>query len=154
MCFLDTSLFWFKYKEVSSLRSKHLRVCHGSRVGRIFSRITLCCVTNEVSRPASLLAFFTGGNCSASCSESLLGGDHGLDAVVHVLDEVNLGTTESAEVRDVEDAVISLSVLTVGTTDLDVVLVSDGLELILMSAKLRKFDVDGSAHAGSEVGGA
>jgi hypothetical protein len=28
------------------------------------------------------------------------------------------------------------------------------LELILILAKLRKFDVDGGAHAGSEVGGA
>ena len=104
---------------------------------------------NEVSRPASFLASSYG-----NCSESLLGLDHGLDTVVHVLDEVDLGATKSAEVRDVEDAVISLSVLTMGTTDLDVVLVSDGLELILMFGKLRKFDVDGGAHAGSEVGGA
>ena len=122
---------------------------HGIRVGRISSRIALCCVENEVSRPASLLAFLTGGG---NCSESLLGSNHSLDTVVHVLDEIDLGTTKSAEVRDVEDAVISLGVLTMGTTDLDVVLVGDGLELILMLGKLGKFDVDGGAHAGSEVG--
>ena len=108
-------------------------------------------MTNEVSRPASLLAYLTG---ERNCSESLLGGDHSLDTVVHVLDEIDLGATESAEVRNVEDAVIGLGVLTMGTTDLDVVLVGDGLELILMLGKLRKFDVDGGAHAGSEVGGA
>jgi len=126
-------------------------VFHGCKVWRISSRIALCCVRNEVSRPASLLAYLTG---RGNCSESLLGGDHSLDTVVHVLDEVDLGATKSAEVRDVEDAVIGLGVLTMGTTDLDVVLVGDGLELILMLGKLRKFDMDGSAHAGSEVGGA
>ena len=89
-----------------------------------------------------------------SCSEFLLSSDHGLDAVVHVLGELDLVAAESTEVGDVEDAVVSLGVLTVSATDLDVVLVGDGLELILILAKLRKFDVDGGAHAGSEVGGA
>ena len=63
-------------------------------------------------------------------SETFLSLNHGFNAVVHVLDEVNFGTTESAEVGNVEDAVVSLSVLSVGTTDLDVVLVSDCLELV------------------------
>ena len=63
-------------------------------------------------------------------SETFLGLDHGFDTVVHVLDEVDFGTTESAEVGNVEDAIVSLSVLTVGSTDLDVVLVSDCLELV------------------------
>ena len=90
--------------------------------------------------------------CKLGCSEFLLSIDHGLNTVVHVLDEVNFGTTQSTEVGDVIDTVIRLSVLTMGTTDLDVVLVGDGLELILMLGKLGKFDVDGGAHAGSEVG--
>ena len=75
------------------------------------------------------------------CSESLLGLDHGLDAVVHVLDEVDLSATQSAQVRDVEDAVVSLRVLTVSAADLDVVLVGDGLELIGMLAKLGQLDM-------------
>ena len=63
-------------------------------------------------------------------SETFLSLDHGFNAVVHVLDEINFGAPESAEVRNVEDSVVSLSVLSVGTTDLDIVLVSDCLELV------------------------
>jgi len=58
-------------------------------------------------------------------SQSLLGRDHGLHAVVHVLDEIDFGTTQSAKVGNVEDAIGALGVLTVGSTDLDIVLVSD-----------------------------
>lgn len=89
-----------------------------------------------------------------SRSESLLSLDHGLDSVVHVLDEIDLGATKAAQVRDVEDAVVGLGVLTVCTTDLDVVLVGDGLELLWLLAKLGELDVDGSAHASAQVGGA
>ena len=92
--------------------------------------------------------------CKLGCSESLLSIDHGLNTVVHVLDEVNLGTTQSTEVGDIIDTVIRLSVLTMGTTDLDVVLVGDGLELVLLLGKLGELDVDRGAHASSEVGGA
>jgi len=58
-------------------------------------------------------------------SQSLLGRDHGLHAVVHVLDEVNFGTTQSAKVGNVVDTIVTLSVLSVCSTDLDIVLVSD-----------------------------
>ena len=87
-------------------------------------------------------------------SEFLLCRAHGLNAVVHVLDEVDLSATESTEVRDVEDAVVGLGVLTMSATDLDVVLVSDGLELVLGSTKLGELDMHGSAHASSAVSGA
>jgi len=87
-------------------------------------------------------------------SKFLLGSDHSLDTVVHVLDEVDLRAAESTEVGDVEDAVVGLGVLAVGTTDLDVVLVGDSLELVLRPAELGELDVDGGAHASAEVGGA
>ena len=74
-------------------------------------------------------------------SEFLLGVDHGFDTVVHVLDEIDLGTTESTEVGDVEDAVIRLGVLAVSATDLHVVLVGNGLELVLGPAELGKLDM-------------
>ena len=89
---------------------------------------------------------------SPSHSESLLGVDHSLDTVVHVLDEVDFGAAESTEVRDVENTVVSFGVLTVSATDLDVVFVGDGLELVLLFAELGELDVHGSAHASSEVG--
>ena len=44
--------------------------------------------------------------------------------------------------------------LTVDASDLDVVLVSDGLELVLLLAELGELDVDRGAHGGAEVGGA
>ena len=87
-----------------------------------------------------------------SRSESLLSLDHGFDSVVHVLDEVDFGATESAQVRDVEDAVVGLGVLAVGTADLDVVLVGNGLHEIGLLHQLWEVDVDGSSKSGSEVG--
>ena len=50
--------------------------------------------------------------------------------------------------------VISLGVLTMGTTDLDVELISNSLELSLLSSKQRQVDVDRSAEGSAEVGGA
>ena len=82
-------------------------------------------MSNEVSRPASFLA-----SSSGNCSESLLGLDHGLNTVVHVLDEIDLGATQSAEVRNVEDAVIGFSVLTMNSPDLNVVFIGNFLELL------------------------
>ena len=57
-----------------------------------------------------------------------LGRDHVLNTIVHVLDEVLLGAAQSAPVRDVEDAIAGVGVLTVLATDLDVELVGDALE--------------------------
>jgi len=85
------------------------------------------------------------------CSESLLSGDHGLDTVIHVLNEVDLGSSESALVGDIEDTVVGLGVLTVGTSDIDVVLFSNGVELLLVASELWKLDVDGGAHTSSKV---
>lgn len=88
------------------------------------------------------------------CSEGLFSLDEGLDTVVHVLGQLNLVAAESSHVGDIKDTVVSFGVLTVGTTDLNEVLVSDLLELVLVLLELGEVDVDGSAHAGSEVGGA
>ena len=87
-------------------------------------------------------------------SAGLLSSDHGLDAVVHVLDELLLGAAEAALVGDVVGAVVGLGVLTVDTADLDVVLVSDGLEGSHVLGELGELDVDGGAEGGTEAGGA
>ena len=50
--------------------------------------------------------------------------------------------------------VISLGVLTMGTTDLDVELISNSLEFSLLSSKQRQVDVDRSAESSAEVSGA
>ena len=86
------------------------------------------------------------------CSKFLLGIDHGFDTVVHVLGKIDLVAAQSTQVRDIKDSVVSLGVLAVGATDLHVVLVCDGLELIFVFRKLGQFDVHGSTHASTAVG--
>ena len=71
---------------------------------------------------------------SSATAELLLFGDHSLDAVVHVLDEVDLRATKAALVRDVVHVVSRLRVLAVNATNLNVELVGDLLELSLLSA--------------------
>ena len=85
-------------------------------------------------------------------SESLLSGDHGFDTIIHVLDKILLRSTESSLVRDIENAIVGLGVLSVDTSDLDEVLVSDGVELFLLLHKLWKLDVHRGSEGGSQVG--
>ena len=65
-----------------------------------------------------------------------------------------LRSAESSPVGDIEDTIVSLGVLTVDTSDLDVVLISDGVELLLLGHKLGELDVHGSSEGSSEVSGA
>jgi hypothetical protein len=58
--------------------------------------------------------------------------DHGLDTVVHVLDEIDFRATKSTLVRDVIDVVVSFSVLAMGTSDLYMETVCDGLEVCFL----------------------
>ena len=92
--------------------------------------------------------------CSPSSSELLLSLNHSLDTVVHVLDEVNLRAAESSQVGNIVNVIISLGVLTVSTTNLNVVLGSDSLELFLFVSELGELDVDRGTETGTEVGGA
>jgi hypothetical protein len=82
----------------------------------------------------------------------VLGSDEGLDSVNHVLDKVFLGSSESSLVGDIEDTVIGLGVLSVDSSDLNMELVGDGVELFLVLHELWKLDVHGSSESGSEVG--
>ena len=78
-------------------------------------------------------------------------GNHCLDAVVHILNEVNLGAAESSLVRDVVHVVGRLRVLAVDASDLDVVLVSNGLEFVHLDTKLGQFDVDRGSQGCAQV---
>jgi len=89
-----------------------------------------------------------------SDSEFLLSLDKGLNTVVHVLGKLDLVAAKTAQVGDIEDAIASVGVLTVGTTDLDVVLVGNGLHETLVLLELGQVDVNGSAHASAQVSGA
>ena len=69
--------------------------------------------------------------------ELLLPLNHGLDAVVHILDKLDLGQAEASLVRDVVDVVGGLGVLAVDATNLDLEAVSDGFELRFPLSKVR-----------------
>ena len=87
------------------------------------------------------------------CSRfSLLSFDEGSDSVNHVLDELLLRSSESSLVGDIKDTVVGLSVLSVDTSDLDVVFVSNFVELILVLHQLWKLDVHGGSKGSTEVG--
>ena len=86
-----------------------------------------------------------------SRSASFLSLDEGLDTVNHVLNKVLLGSTQSSLVGDIEDSVVGLGVLSVDTSDLDIVLVGNGLELFLLLHKLWKLDMNGGSEGGTEV---
>ena len=87
-------------------------------------------------------------------AELELSGHHGLDTVVHVLDKLDLTTAETTPVGDIEDAIAGIGVLAMLATDLDVVLVSDGLEAGPVLHEVGEADVDGRAHGSTKVGGA
>jgi len=70
------------------------------------------------------------------------------------LGKFDLIAAKTAQVGDVENAIRSITVLTVGTTDLNVVGVSDLLHETLVLLELGEVDVDGSAHTSTQVGGA
>ena len=90
-----------------------------------------------------------------SCfSESFLSFNHGLNAIVHVLDEINFGSSKSSLVRDVVDVVRRLRVLSMDASDLDVVLIGDLLEVGHFDSELGQLDVNGGSECGTEVGGA
>ena len=64
-------------------------------------------------------------------------GNHCLDAVVHILNEVNLGAAESSLVRDVIYMVRRLRVFAVDASDLDMILVGNSLELVHLCSEIR-----------------
>lgn len=85
-------------------------------------------------------------------SQSLFSFNHGLDSVVHILDKVNFGESESSLVGDIENTITALRVLSVDSSNLDVILVSNLLELFLVLGKFWQLDVDGGSQSGSAVG--
>jgi len=83
----------------------------------------------------------SGGSATLG-GKTLLGFDHGLDTIVHILYEVSLRSTETSLVGDVEDTIISLSVLTVNASNLDVVFVSNRVEGSHVLSEARELDMN------------
>jgi len=68
--------------------------------------------------------------------------DHGFNTIVHVLNKVFLRSAEPSLVGDVKDSIIGFSVLSVNSSDLNVVLVCNFLELWLILGEAWKLDVN------------
>jgi len=75
-----------------------------------------------------------------------------VNTVDHVLDEFFLGLTKSSSVGDIEDTIVGFGMLTVDSSDLDLVLVSNGVELILLGHKFWKLNMDRGSHGGTKIG--
>jgi len=87
-----------------------------------------------------------GSSCSGfSLHESF-------DTVDHILDKALLGFSESPSVGDIVDTVISLGVLSMNTSLLDIVLIADSVDLRLILGQLWKSDMHGSSHGSTKVG--
>ena len=82
----------------------------------------------------------------------LLTSYHCLDTIVHVLDEVDFASSKSSPIGDVVDVVSRLRVLTMDSSDLDIVLVSNSLELVHLFTKVWKLDMDRGSESSTKVG--
>jgi len=89
--------------------------------------------------------------CLGSLGDGVLSADQSMDTVDHILNESSLGHTESSLVGDIVGSVIRLRVLSVDTSDLNVIFVGDGVELVLLLGKFWKLDMDGSSQGGTKV---
>lgn len=85
-------------------------------------------------------------------SQAFLGSDHRFNSIVHVLDKLDFVSSESSEVGDIEDTVVSFGVLSVDTSDLYVIFVSDGLVEFLVVHQFWQVDVNRSSETSSHVG--
>ena len=88
---------------------------------------------------------------SFSC-KLFLTSDHGFDAIIHVLDKLNLGTSKSSLVGYVIGMVRWLAVLSMDTSNLDEVFSCDFLKLIFLLPKIRKLNMDWGPEGSTKVG--
>jgi len=88
----------------------------------------------------------------SSRSQGLLSSDHGFDTIIHILDELDLVSSESSQVGNIENTIISLGVLTVDSSNLDVIFIGNGLMQGLSFHQFWQVDVNGGSQTGSHVG--
>ena len=92
--------------------------------------------------------------CSFSSStKCFLGSDHSFDSIVHILNQVDFSSSESSSVRDIENTIISLSVFSMNSSDLNVVLVSNLVELffVFFLGKHWELDMNGCSQSSTEI---
>ena len=90
-------------------------------------------------------------NWSRLRGKRLLSFNHCFDSIVHVLNKANLTHTQSSLVAYVIDVVIELCVLTMSSSNLDVVLGSDSFKFILDLAQMGKVNVNRCSQSSTKV---
>ena len=95
----------------------------------------------------------TGCWSSSSSTKSFLSCDHSFNTVVHVLNQVFFGSSKSSSVRDIKNTIVSFGVLTMDSSDLNIVLVSDFVELLFVFflGKHWKFDMNRCSQGSSKI---
>ena len=90
---------------------------------------------------------------SSSSTKCFLSSNHGFNSIVHVLDQVNFTSTKSSSVRNIENTIISFGMLSVNTSDLNIILISDFVELlfVLFFGKHWEFNMNGSSQSSSKI---
>ena len=68
------------------------------------------------------------------------------------MNELNLVSSESSQVGNIEDTIVGLGVFTVDTSDLDEILIGNGFVERLVLHQFWKIDMDGRSETGSHVG--
>jgi hypothetical protein len=77
---------------------------------------------------------------------------HFFYTIIHILNEIGHGSSKSSFVGNIENTVIGFSVFSVSSSDLNVIFVSDGLELGFVLRQEWQVDMNGSSHGGTEIG--
>jgi len=75
-----------------------------------------------------------------------------MDTIDHILNKFFLRFTESSSVGDIESSIVGFGVLSMDTSDLYLIFVSDFVELAFLSHKLWELDMDGGSHGGTKIG--
>ena len=87
-----------------------------------------------------------------NCSHGVLLIHKGFDTIDHVLDKLFLRFSKSSSVRDIEDTIVGLGMLSMDTSDLDFVLGGDSVESFFISHQFWKLDMHRGSHGSTEVG--
>lgn len=151
--------------EVLSSRENHLLEGHNSLVflaavlfvdgeRHVFAQERLN-MRREVDKAGDVLRLLqvrASVNSGTTIVKNLLHLDHGFEAVVHILHEVALGAAEASLVGNIEDSIVSFSVLTMDASDLDVVPIRNIVEQFHVFCQIWQRNVDRGPQGRAKVG--
>ena len=124
--------------------------------GQVFTneRFSACGENGETRKIIWLFEMRSGLNIfcrSLRTSKLLFSSNHSSNTIVHVLHKSNFRSSESTSVRDIINVVVGLGVFSMGSTDLDVVLVCNCLEFVLLLTEVGQVNVDRSSEGCSKI---